>query len=71
MKFLDKIAILSFFIGIYALYIALENLKENEEQADDLEDILKYLEIHLQSQDELFSDLSNHLEKQDKILERK
>lgn len=61
MKFLDKITILSFVIGIYALYIALENLEENREQNDELKNILNYLEIHLQDQD-------NHLHSQDKML---
>ena len=62
MKFLDKITLLSFLIGIYALYIALENLEENREQNDELTNILDYLENHLQDQD-------NHLHKQDKLLE--
>ena len=62
MRLLDKITIASFLIGLYALYIALENLKENREQNDDLKEILEYLETHLQSQDE-------HLEAQDRILE--
>lgn len=62
MKFLDKITIISFLIGVYALYIALENLEENREQNVDLKEILDYLEVHLQDQD-------NHLHKQDKLLE--
>ena len=62
MKFLDWITLLSFGIGIYALYIALENLEENREQNVDLKEILNYLEYHLQDQD-------NHLHKQDKLLE--
>ena len=61
MKFLDRITILSFVIGLYALYIALENLEENREQNKELKDILDYLEIHLQDQDE-------HLHNQDKLL---
>ena len=61
MKFLDRITIISFFIGIYALYIALLNLEENREQNDDLTNILDYLENHLQDQD-------NHLQKQDELL---
>lgn len=61
-KFLDTITILSFFIGIYSLYVALENLEENRGQNDELKEILDYLEVHLQSQDE-------HLASQDRILE--
>lgn len=62
MKLLDKITLLSFLIGIYALYVALENLEENRNQNGELKNILDYLENHLQAQDE-------HLEAQDKILE--
>ena len=62
MKFLDKINILSFLIGIYALYIALENLDMNDKQNAELKQILNYLENHLQDQDE-------HLASQDRILE--
>ena len=62
MKFLDKITIISFLIGVYSLYIALENLEENRKQNVDLKEILDYLEVHLQDQD-------NHLHKQDKLLE--
>ena len=62
-KFLDWITILSFGIGIYALYIALENLQMNDDQNGELKEILHYLEQHLQDQD-------NHLKKQDKLLEK-
>ena len=61
-KMLDWITLISFGIGLYALYIALENLEENREQNTDLREILDYLENHLQDQD-------NHLEAQDRILE--
>ena len=44
MKFLDKINILSFLIGIYALYIALENLDMNDKQNAELKQILNYLQ---------------------------
>lgn len=60
--FLDIITILSFVIGVYALEIALQNLKENEDQNSELKEILGYLENHLQDQD-------NHLASQDRILE--
>lgn len=62
LKLLDWITLISFGIGIYALYIALENLDENRHQNGELKDILDYLENHLQDQD-------NHLEAQDRILE--
>ena len=68
LKLLDWITLISFGIGLYALYIAIENLEMNDEQNGELKQILHYLEVHLQSQDELFEDLSNHLEKQDEVL---
>ena len=61
-KFLDWITLISFGIGLYALYIALANLEENREQNDELKQILHYLEVHLQDQDE-------HLASQDRVLE--
>lgn len=61
-KMLDWITLISFGVGLYALYIALENLEENREQNDELKQILNYLEVHLQNQDE-------HLVNQDQILE--
>lgn len=67
-KMLDWITLISFGIGLYALYIALENLEENREQNDELKQILHYVEVHLQSQDMLFDDLSEHLTKQDEVL---
>ena len=60
-KMLDWITLISFGIGLYALYIALENLDENRKQNADLKEILDYLEVHLQDQD-------NHLHKQDELL---
>ena len=61
LKTLDWITLISFGIGLYALYIALENLDENRKQNTDLKEILDYLEVHLQDQD-------NHLHKQDELL---
>ena len=61
LKFLDWITIISFGVGIYALYIALQNLDENRDQNDELKQILHYVEFHLQEQD-------NHLHEQDKYL---
>ena len=68
MKFLDKITILSFIIGWYALYIALENLEENRNQNNELKEILDYLEIHLQDQDNHLHSQDEHLKMQDEIL---
>ena len=60
-RLLDIITIISFCVGLYALEIALDNLKENRDQNDELKQILHYLEVHLQDQD-------NHLEKQDELI---
>ena len=46
LKMLDWITLISFGIGLYALYIALENLEENRDQNDELKQILEYLEVH-------------------------
>lgn len=62
LKMLDWITLISFGIGLYALYIALVNLEMNDEQSAELKDILHYLEKHLQDQDE-------HLASQDRVLE--
>lgn len=62
LKLLDFITIISFCVGVYALEIALDNLQENRWQNDELKQILHYLEVHLQDQDE-------HLASQDRILE--
>lgn len=62
LRMLDWITLISFGIGLYALYIALENLEENRKQNDELKQILNYVDGHLQSQDE-------HLASQDRILE--
>lgn len=61
-KMLDWITLISFGIGIYALYIAIENLDMNDKQNSELKQILHYVEVHLQDQDE-------HLASQDRILE--
>ena len=53
MKFIDKLTIISFLIGVYALYINLENLKENREQNSSQQELLNYLESHLQNQDKI------------------
>ena len=74
-KMLDWLTLISFGIGLYSLYIALENLDMNDKQNSELKEILHYLEQHLQDQDNhlkeqdlLFDDLSEHLAKQDKVL---
>ena len=69
LTFLDLITILSFAIGVYALDIALLNLKENEDQNAELKEILHYLEVHLQDQDKHLHEQDIHLASQDKILE--
>ena len=68
-KFLDWITLLSFGIGVYALYIALENLEMNDEQNGELKQILHYLEQHLQDQDEHLKEQDLHLASQERILE--
>ena len=60
-KFLDWLTLVAFGVGLYSLYIALENLEENREQNADLMQILNYLENHLQDQD-------NHLANQDELI---
>lgn len=62
LKMLDWITLISFGIGLYALYIAFANLDENRNQNDELKEILDYLDNHLRDQDE-------HLASQDRILE--
>ena len=62
LRMLDWITLISFGIGLYALYIAIENLEMNDEQNSELKQILHYLEVHLQDQDE-------HLASQDRVLE--
>lgn len=62
LKLLDWITLISFGVGLYALYIALANLEENRDQNDELKQILDYLDTHLKDQDE-------HLASQDRILE--
>ena len=69
LRLLDWVTLISFGIGIYALYIAVENLEINNEQNDELKQILHYLEVHLQDQDEHLHDQDLHLANQDKILE--
>ena len=69
LSFLDWITLISFGIGLYALYIALINLEENEQQSGELKEILHYLEEHLQDQDKHLHEQDLHLANQDKILE--
>ena len=69
LDFLDIITILSFVIGVYALDIALQNLKENEDQNSELKEILHYLDTHLQDQDNHLHEQDLHLASQDRILE--
>ena len=68
-KFLDWITLLSFGIGVYALYIALINLDMNDKQNEDLKEILHYLEQHLQDQDNHLKEQDEQLASQGRILE--
>ena len=68
-RMLDLMTIVSFGIGLYSLYIALINLKENEQQNSELKDILHYLEVHLKDQDKHLHEQDLHLASQDRILE--
>ena len=69
LKLLDWITIISFCVGVYALEIALDNLEENREQNDELKQILHYLEVHLQDQDNHLHEQDLQLASQGKILE--
>lgn len=58
---LDIVTIISFFVGLYALELAMQNLAENRLQSKDSEKILYQLENHLREQDD-------HLQEQDRLL---
>ena len=68
LSLLDILTILSFIIGLYALELAVKNLKENRLQSKDSEKILYQLEGHLKSQDEHLKAQDIHLAEQDKLL---
>ena len=51
LSFLDFLTMLSFLIGVYALFIALQNLDENRIQTEDTKQILYKLDQHLAEQD--------------------
>ena len=68
LSFLDWITLISFGVGIYALYIAFENLEENRKQNDELKEILHYLDSHLENQDKHLHEQDLHLKEQDEIL---
>lgn len=68
LKLLDWVTIISFCVGVYALEIALDNLQENREQNDELKQILHYLEVHLQDQDNHLHEQDLHLASQDKLI---
>lgn len=61
---LDFLTYMGFIVGIVALMIGLENLQENRQQSTSQENLLKYLEEHLKSQD-------LHLANQDKLLKER
>lgn len=56
LRLLDWITLISFGIGLYALYIALENLRENEEQSITQQELLHKVNNHLHSQDDILSE---------------
>ena len=58
---LDILTILSFVIGLQSYQIAIKNLKENEDQTDDIRKILYEVNEHLNHQDMI-------LKNQDEIL---
>lgn len=68
-RFINWLTLISFGIGLYSLYIALENLDMNDKQNEELKQILHYLEQHLQDQDKHLHEQDMHLANQDKILE--
>lgn len=68
-EMLDWVTLISFGIGLYALYIAIVNLEMNNEQSGELKDILHYLEVHLQDQDRHLHEQDEHLASQDRVLE--
>ena len=65
---LDWITLISFGIGLYALYIAIINLEMNDEQNGELKNILHYLEVHLQDQDNHLHQQDLHLASQDRLI---
>ena len=67
-KMLDWITLISFGIGLYALYIAIINLEMNDEQNGELKNILHYLEVHLQDQDNHLHQQDLHLASQDRLI---
>lgn len=68
LSFLDLITIVSFMVGLYALELALKNLKENRIQSKDSEKILHQLEIHLKNQDDHLHAQDLQLAEQSKLL---
>ena len=62
LDFLDMLTIVGFIVGLYSLYIALENLQDNKSQNQELKEILNTLDGHLHDQD-------LHLASQDRVLE--
>ena len=67
-KMLDWITLISFGIGLYALYIAFANLQMNNDQNGELKEILHYLEQHLEDQDNHLHQQDLHLASQDKLI---
>ena len=61
---IDALSIVALVIGIYSLFLAIENLNENRLQTEDTKQILHQLNVHLAEQDK-------HLAMQDELLLRK
>lgn len=68
---LDIIAIVSFIIGFQSYELARKNLKENEQQTNDLKDILDKLSTHLDKQDNQLDNQAVQYEKIISLLERR
>lgn len=68
LSLLDILTILSFVVSLYALELAMDNLKENRLQSKDSQEILYQLEGHLKMQDEHLHAQDLHLKEQDKLL---
>ena len=56
LSFLDWITLLSFGVGLYSLYIGIENLLENEQQSLTQQELLHKLNEHLHLQDSVLSE---------------
>ena len=58
--YLDLITIVSFIVGLQSYDIALKNLKENEQQTEDTQNILNALNLHLKGQDDVLLEQTDY-----------